>query len=201
MVSYVSKGIASVVIGLAAALQLFELMDNSAPLLRPPGADDEKTFLSKCIRCGKCALACPYEVIRLGGCDDGVNGGTPHLKPRAGACRLCNGFPCTTVCPTGALEPITNKHDVRMGLAIIDRDLCVALKGIRCEVCYRVCPLIDEAITIKYALREGDDRHAIFEPVINSDVCTGCGICEERCVIDSPAVAIRVKPQELWDRF
>lgn len=81
-----------------------------------------------------------------------------------------------------------------MGIAVIDRDRCIALQGIRCEVCYRVCPFIDEAITIKYSLREGDNIHAIFEPVIHADLCVGCGICEERCVITDP-MAIYIKPR------
>jgi ferredoxin-type protein NapG len=97
--------------------------------------------------------------------------------------------------------PLADKHDVRMGSAIIDRDLCVALKGIRCEVCYRACPLTNEAITIRYSLREGDSRHAIFEPVVNIETCVGCGICEERCIISSPSVAIRVKPQALAGKY
>ena len=64
----------------------------------------------------------------------------------------------------------------------------------RCEVCYRACPLIDEAITIDYRPREGDDIHAVFAPQVVSDVCPGCGLCEQRCPVSDPAPAIVVVP-------
>jgi ferredoxin-type protein NapG len=88
-----------------------------------------------------------------------------------------------------------------MGLAELDTELCAALKGNRCEVCYRACPLIDEAITIIPSLRQGDSTHVIFEPTINSEACVGCGICEERCVVSDPKVAIRIRPREIVDSY
>jgi ferredoxin len=120
--------------------------------------------------------------------------GTPRVYPARGACRLCADFPCVAACPSGALQVPAQRSEVRMGLAQLDRDRCVALKGMRCEVCYRSCPLIDEAIHISYYLREGDSIHAVFEPVVDSARCVGCGICEQRCVIQNPP-AIRVSPR------
>ena len=66
----------------------------------------------------------------------------------------------------------------------------------RCEVCYRACPLIDEAIYIDYRMREGDAIHSVFAPVIDEDVCVGCGLCVERCIVSEPEVAIRIVPAE-----
>lgn len=83
-------------------------------------------------------------------------------------------------------------EDVDMGYAVVDEDLCIALQGMRCEVCYRACPLIDQAITIDYRLREGDSIHSVFAPIIDKDACVGCGLCVERCVVSDPDVAIRV---------
>lgn len=65
----------------------------------------------------------------------------------------------------------------------------------RCEVCYRECPLIDEAIKLDIHIKPDDNLHAIFAPVIDKEKCVGCGICEQRCVIDNP-IAIKVKPRE-----
>ena len=37
-----------------------------------------------------------------------------------------------------------------MGLAVIvDQENCLSYQGLRCEVCYRVCPLIDRAIKLE----------------------------------------------------
>ena len=55
-------------------------------------------------------------------------------------------------------------------------------------------PLIDEAITIDYRPREGDDIHAVFAPQVVPDVCPGCGLCEQRCPVSDPAPAIVVVP-------
>jgi len=185
------RGVGALAVGIAAGYQVFGSNTEPGLPLRPPGALDENDFRALCIRCGKCGLACPYEVIKF---DDPGFYGTPHIVARKGACRLCEDFPCIAACPSGALAPVVDRNSVRMGVAVIDRDHCIALRGMRCEVCYRVCPLIDKAIRIKYSLRENDRRHAIFEPVIDGEHCVGCGICEERCVISDPVVAIRVRP-------
>ena len=34
-------------------------------LLRPPGALNEKEFLSTCIKCGQCVQVCPYHTLSL----------------------------------------------------------------------------------------------------------------------------------------
>ena len=84
-----------------------------------------------------------------------------------------------------------------MGIAAItDRENCLSLNGLRCEICYRVCPLIDKAITI--AKRENiiTKRHTIFEPIIHSNSCTGCGICEHSCPLDVPAITVIPKSEK-----
>ena len=96
---------------------------------------------------------------------------------------------CMEACPYVALFPAPGNQ----GLAVIDEDLCIAFQGMRCEVCYRTCPLIDQAISIDYRLREGDAIHSVFAPVIDEEQCVGCGLCVERCVVDEPDVAIRIR--------
>ena len=187
--SSIAAGIAAV----AVAIQSVRLaVRGEAGLLRPPGTHGEQDFLSRCIKCGKCIEACPYVAISPAGGDTGFAVGTPAIDARTQACRLCEDFPCQAVCPTGALRGVAQRSDVRMGTAVIDEDLCIAFQGLRCEVCYRACPLIDEAIAIDYRMREGDAIHAVFAPVIVQDSCVGCGLCVQRCVVGEPEVAIRI---------
>ncbi len=164
------------------------------PLLRPPGAGEPERFAARCVRCGRCLEACPYQAIHAAPLNAGREVSTPYVNARAQACRLCVEFPCAEVCPTGALEVPAERRSAGMGVAVINEDTCLSFQGMRCEVCYRACPLIDEAITIDYRPREGDDIHAVFAPQVVPDVCPGCGLCEQRCPVGDPAPAIVVVP-------
>ena len=165
---------------------------NGEGLLRPPGAADEADFRARCIKCGRCLEACPYQAIRMTKGPTGAETGTPVIDARAQACRLCADFPCIAACPTEALHPVPARDEVRMGCAVINRDLCIAVQGMRCEVCYRACPFIDSAIAIGASVREGDAIHAVFEPLVDPEKCVGCGLCVQRCVVSDPQVAIEI---------
>lgn len=188
--------VSSVIAGASAALVAFQAVyygtRGAVDLLRPPGARGEQDFSSRCVKCGKCIEACPYLAIKPARDNAGMAVGTPMIDARAQACRLCEDFPCVDACPTNALRDVEQRSDVKMGVAVIDEDLCIAFQGMRCEVCYRTCPLIDEAIVIDYRLREGDAIHSVFAPVIQEDRCVGCGLCVERCVVSEPSMAIRI---------
>ncbi len=54
--------------------------------LRPPGALDEKDFLSSCIKCGQCVQVCPVNAIKLADLIDGFGVGVPYIDARAQAC-------------------------------------------------------------------------------------------------------------------
>ena len=88
----------------------------------------------------------------------------------------------------------TERKAAAMGVAVINEDTCLSFQGMRCEVCYRACPLIDEAIRIDYRPREGDAIHAVFAPQVIDEDCAGCGLCEQRCPVSDPAPAIVVVP-------
>jgi ferredoxin-type protein NapG len=189
-----TKPVAFVAAGIVGAQAVFSLINDPGFLLRPPGAKSEEDFIARCITCGKCIEACPYVAIKVAPLTTGMSAGTPLIDAREQSCRLCEDFPCVAVCPTGALRDIEKRSNVRMGTAVVDEELCIAItKSIRCEVCYRTCPLINEAIDIEYRPREGDDKHVIFAPVVDAEKCVGCGLCVERCVVSDPAVAIRIE--------
>lgn len=172
-------------------------------VLRPPGAIEEKDFIKACIRCGTCVENCPYDTLKLATLNDQIAVGTPFFEPRSIPCYMCVDVPCVPVCPSGALDVKEMPKEVdgrpsedpdirksRMGAAIIDEKSCLAYWGIRCDACYRACPLIDEAITIEYKRNEKTGKHAILEPHVHHDTCTGCGICEHVCVTEKAAIFV-----------
>ncbi len=165
--------------------------------IRPPGARDEADFAGLCVRCGLCVRDCPYKTLRLAELGMPVATGTPYFVARDIPCEMCEDIPCVAVCPTGALDKgLTKIEDARMGIAaLVGQESCLNYLGLRCDVCYRVCPLIDKAITLEmqHNLRTG--AHALFIPVVHSEKCTGCGKCEKSCVLEK--AAIRVLPTEL----
>lgn len=190
-------GAGKIIAGIAAVLVAAEgahavTAGSSSRLLRPPGIQGERDFMARCVKCGKCIEACPYAALHAADMLKGSAAGTPFIEPRAQACRLCTDFPCVAACPTGALRDVVKREDPNMGYALIDENVCIAHKGYRCEVYFRVCPLIDRAITIDFQSMENDAIHTKFIPTIDKDVCTGCGLCVERCAVSEPYVPIRI---------
>ena len=171
--------------------------------LRPPGALEEKLFLAACIKCGKCAQVCPYNAVKMAGGEAGIGIGTPHIIARETPCYLCPDIPCAKACPSGALDRNLNDVEkIRMGTAVIvDRENCLSIRGLRCEVCYRQCPLIDKAITIEPRHNQRTGTHSIMEPVIHRDKCVGCGICENACVLEKPVIVVQKSPPAQKDYY
>ncbi len=166
-------------------------------LLRPPGALKEDNFLKTCIKCGLCVEACPYDTLMLAKPGDHKPLGTPYFVPRDIPCYMCPDIPCVPVCPTGALDEKSvttdDKLDINiadMGLAVIDKESCIAYWGIQCDACYRACPIFGTAITIEYSKNERTGKHAFMKPVVHADACTGCGLCEHACVTEKPAIFV-----------
>ncbi len=152
----------------------------------------EDDFLSACVRCGLCVRDCPYDTLKLSDLGDPVATGTPYFTARDIPCEMCEDIPCVKACPTGALgRELTDITQARMGLAaLVDQENCLNFLGLRCDVCYRVCPVIDKAITLELRHNPRSDRHALLLPTVHSDACTGCGKCEKSCVLPEPAIKI-----------
>jgi len=147
-------------------------------LLRPPGAVPEKDFLHRCIQCGQCAQACPFDCITLK--TGWFHSGTPVIDPRVSPCKLC--MRCSAICPSDALEDVPIEKS-RMGLAKLNKDECHTWMGfILCRSCFERCPLKGKAILLDKGIY----------PVI-TDQCVGCGICEYVC----PKKAIVTVPARL----
>ncbi len=180
-------GLVSVVVAAISGLLSGGRRTRAALLLRPPGARPESEFLSKCVRCMRCADACPNACIQFHGLEDGLDQAlTPFIHARTRACIACGE--CAKACPSGALEPFDTTPEgllagVKMGTARLNESLCFSYSGRTCGACYRACPLPGVAMKI-----------GLFEkPLMQSeDQCIGCGLCEQAC-LHLPQ-AIRVIP-------
>lgn len=159
--------------------------------------------MATCIKCGLCVEACPFDTLKLAKPGDNLPLGTPYFVPRDIPCYMCVDIPCVPICPTKALDEkkvknSENAFEIRqmeMGVAVVDVKSCVAFWGIQCDACYRACPLLGEAINIVYEKNERTGKHAFLKPVVDSDICTGCGLCEKACITEKPAIF--VLPREI----
>ncbi|MFK5894097.1 MAG: ferredoxin-type protein NapG [Pseudomonadota bacterium] len=160
--------------------------------VRPPGAINEEDFSGACIRCGLCVRDCPYDTLKLAELGDQIETGTPYFIARDIPCEMCDDIPCVVACPTSALDhDLTVIEDSRMGLAVVvDHETCIAFLGLRCEVCFNVCPVQGKAITLDMRHNRRSGKHAEFIPVVHSDACTGCGKCEYACILEEAAIRI-----------
>lgn len=169
--------------------------------LRPPGAQDETALITSCIRCNKCREVCPHDAIGFGHIEDGIlNARTPVMDFKSGYCNFCEdqegGPKCAQVCPTHAIEQLVSTSDVIIGKAELNRNWCLAARGMGCHSCVDSCP---------YDAMEIGEDHV---PVVKFDVCNGCGACEFNCIsmsagslIDEASDrAILVKPVSIAKR-
>jgi len=174
-------------LGLGQLLKpLAEYIEQRFPLpvprtvLRPPGALPEKEFLEACYRCGNCTDVCPVEAIRLLQSRDPEISGTPYIDPDIAGCTVCEGIECTKACPSGALEFLTDRHEIRMGLARVRQQNCLRSRGDPCTVCLVRCPLGEVAIRL-------DDRDRVR---VEESGCVGCGLCQQHCPASPKAIVV-----------
>jgi len=180
------------ILGLGLGLYSSQSRSLPATAIRPPGVNNEDDFQAACIRCGLCVRDCPYDTLKLAKPGDDVPLGTPWFEARDIPCEMCDDIPCVKACPTGALDPeLTNIDDSRMGLAVlIDEENCIAFRGLRCEVCFNVCPIRGKAITLDRRHNKRTGKHALMIPVVHSEACTGCGKCEAACVVEEATIKV-----------
>jgi len=191
----------------AAVLPLVRATAGSAAspgpdVIRPPGALPEEEFLARCIRCGACVNACPTSALQPALGEAGLEGlYTPILVPRRGWCEP-SCVRCGHVCPTGAIRALSpdakgwtrEGRGISIGTAFFDRGRCLPwAMATPCIVCEEVCPTSPKAIWLEpvEALRRDGSRILVQRPQMDASRCVGCGLCEAKCPVSSPA-AVRV---------
>ena len=165
-------------------------------LIRPPGARAEPDFLQRCIKCGLCMQTCPSGGLQPTWAEAGLEGlWSPLLVPAIGWCEFeCHA--CGQVCPTEAIMPLPlpEKKQVKIGLAVFDTTRCLPFAyGRECIVCEEHCPVPTKAIIFEMREVAGTDGvvRTLKIPRVIPELCTGCGICETKCVFKDQA-AIRI---------
>ena len=153
--------------------------------IRPPHALPEAEFLSKCTGCGDCIAACPHDVVFALAAGSGLRAETtPALDLLRRGCRMCDDLPCVAACEAGALVLPDQAGEAppappRLALVEIDTDTCLAWLGPECGACAHACP-------VPGALEwEGGTK-----PVVKTDICTGCALCREACIVDPKAIKV-----------
>ncbi|MFP4081221.1 MAG: 4Fe-4S binding protein [Candidatus Aminicenantes bacterium] len=168
----------------------------SPKLIRPPGALPEEKFLQKCVRCGECMKVCPTNALQPALWEAGPEGlWTPVLVPKIGYCEYYCSL-CSQVCPTGAIDELTvgEKTKVTIGTAWVNKNRCLPyVMGTPCIVCEEHCPTSPKAIKlVKTEIKRPDGTITTpASPVVDTEICIGCGICETKCpVVDEPAIYV-----------
>jgi len=162
-------------------------------LLRPPGTRPEADFLSRCVRCGECMVACPTNTLQPVWFAAGPLGMfSPLLTPRRGYCDPhCHR--CAQVCPTGAIRRLPDPERLwaKTGTAMVIRQKCLAWEHQKsCMVCDEVCPFD----AVEFLLEPGNP---VPVPHVIEDRCAGCGYCEHFCPVQNQAAIIVIPMGEI----
>ncbi len=162
-----------------------KVVGQAAHWIRPPFALPEFEFLLTCTRCGDCIDACPHEVIFALSARRGTRAAaTPALDLLNKGCHLCSDLPCVTSCGVDALRrPDTGGEErpavPKLAQASIDKNECLAYRGPECGACADSCPV------------PGALNWDMSRPRIDPEICVGCGLCREACIVEAKAVQIR----------
>ena len=143
---------------------LEQTRENSPLVVRPPYGLNESLFQSECVACESktCVASCDEEIIVI------QEDGTPSLDFSKSGCTFCED--CASVCEPSVLS-LENRHTSEHLNATfrISTQGCVEHHGVIFFSCKEPC--IDDAILF----------NGMFNPVIDTEKCTGCGFCLGRC--------------------
>ena len=160
--------------------------------LTPPGSLSFQNLATHCTGCQLCISECPNHVLRPS--TDLMHLMQPTMSYERGYCRPeCTR--CSDVCPAGAIKPLDEmeKSSIQIGHAVWIKKNCIPLTdGVSCGNCARHCP----TGAIQMVPSDPDDEESLKIPVVNENMCIGCGACEYVCP-SRPFSAIYVEGHEV----
>ncbi len=145
--------------------------EKNISVIRPPYTTPETDF-SPCLECnGVCVQECEEKILFR------LEDGSPYISFNGKGCTFCEK--CVSVCEKGVLS-LENPKRIYANFTI-ETKKCFAWNGTMCFACKEPC--LDNAIKFE----------GLFRPVIQEDLCSGCGFCIPVC----PTGAISVRPIEV----
>ena len=145
--------------------------------IRPPFALPENDFVETCTKCDECLKVCPPNILFK------LADNTPAMDLSIRGCQMCKDWPCVSVCEPGALiRDADNLEELPKFAAVtINEDTCLPYQGPECGACAHACP-VPNALTWEKSIK----------PVIDPELCTGCALCREACIVEPKAVNIAI---------
>lgn len=179
--------------GLAPIIQKKAPVRNTP--ITPPGSRGIWHLSDHCTACQLCVAECPNDVLRPSG--DLSHFMQPVMSYERGYCRPeCTR--CSHVCPAGAILPIAppQKSSIQIGHAVWSKENCVVLTDkVECGNCARHCPVGAISMEPAEGLWDGKSENIPVVPIVNTELCIGCGACEFVCPAN-PYSAIYVEGHE-----
>ena len=142
--------------------------------MRPPWALNEAVFQEICTGCDACIDACPPSILNKS------RGGYPVVDFTFNGCTFCGD--CVTACRPKAL--VRNADTPPWTVLAVVQPGCLSANGTMCRMCGDRCDA--QAISFKLALGGKSN------PVISSELCTGCGDCIALCPVNALEITSHV---------
>jgi ferredoxin-type protein NapF len=141
-------------------------LGTSKSVFRPPWETQTADFTDLCTRCGDCVQECPEGILVKG------DGGFPEIDFKLGECTFCGD--CASACETQALLRTSEEQSPWTYVAEV-KESCLAHQGVVCRTCSECCEA--RAITFK------PEIGGVSKPLLDADVCNGCGACISGCPV------------------